>query len=141
MITSFVISSVEGKIDSVDALNKQGFPKINVNLEEVKKDGDSLAVKYSFLAEYFDVETNSKKVGELKIAGSMQLKADGKESIDEIAKKWEEKQTLPQATAEEIINSLNFRCSATGTLIAYSLGLIPPLSVSQIKIKENPEKQ
>ena len=40
------------------------------------------------------------------------------------------------ALAEEIINGLNFRCSATGTLVAYSLGLIPPLVISTTKIQE-----
>ena len=47
---------------------------------------------------------------------------------------------LPVQLAEEIINGLNFRCSATGTLVAYSLGLIPPLVISTTKIQEHRSK-
>ena len=44
---------------------------------------------------------------------------------------------LPTQMAEELINSLNFRVhSATGTLVAYSIGLIPPMVVSTTKIQE-----
>jgi hypothetical protein len=51
-------------------------------------------------------------------------------------KKWGEQHILPTELAEEVMNGINFRCSATGTLVAYSLGLIPPLGISQIKIQE-----
>ena len=51
-------------------------------------------------------------------------------------KKWNEEKKLPVELAEEVINGLNFRCSATGTLVAYSLGLIPPLVISMTKIQE-----
>ena len=35
-----------------------------------------------------------------------------------------------------IINGLNFRCSSAGTLLAYSIGLIPPLVISMTKVQE-----
>ncbi|MEM0148566.1 MAG: hypothetical protein QXY10_03155, partial [Candidatus Micrarchaeaceae archaeon] len=69
MITAFTVNTVEGGIESIDSLSKQGFPKINVNLEEVKEDSEEIAIKFSFVAEYFDIESASSKVGTIKITG------------------------------------------------------------------------
>ncbi len=140
MITGFTIHSVEGKIDSMDSLAKQRFPKINVNLEAVSAQSDKISVKYSFVADYMDGDTSSaKSVGHLKLTGEVELK-ESKDGVSEIMKKWNSQHTLPTQLAEEIMNGLNFRCSATGTLVAYSLGLIPPLGISTIKIQEQPSK-
>jgi hypothetical protein len=61
---------------------------------------------------------------------------ESKDETTKILDKWTKDHTLPVNLAEEIINGLNFRCSATGTLVAYSLGLIPPLVISTTKIQE-----
>ena len=136
MITGFTIQSVEGKIESPESLAKQRFPRINVNIEDVKSEHEKVTVSYSFIAEYYDSDTkNQKSVGQMKLAGIVEIK-DTKEKISNIMKVWEEKKILPTDIAEEVMNGLNFRCSATGTLVAYSLGLIPPLGISQIKIQE-----
>lgn len=140
MITEFTISSVEGKINSVGALARQKYPKINVNLESVTGQSDKLSVKYSFVANYMDGDSSSaESVGELKLAGNVEVK-ESKDEVASIVKRWNDQHTLPNALAEEIMNGLNFRCSATGTLVAYSLGLIPPLGISTIKIQEQEKK-
>lgn len=140
MITEFTISKVEGKINSVNALAKQRYPKINVNLEEVTGQSDKLSVKYSFVANYLDGESSSSEsIGELKLTGSVEVK-ESKDEIASIMKRWNDQHTLPTQLAEEIMNGLNFRCSATGTLVAYSLGLIPPLGISTIKIQDQDKK-
>ncbi|MCL5423724.1 MAG: hypothetical protein M1385_01405 [Candidatus Marsarchaeota archaeon] len=136
MITGFTIQSVEGKIESPESLAKQRFPRINVNIEDVKSEHEKVTVSYSFIAEYYDSDTkNQKSVGQMKLAGIVEIK-DTKEKMSNIMKVWDEKKILPTDIAEEVMNGLNFRCSATGTLVAYSLGLIPPLGISQIKIQE-----
>ena len=56
MITGFNILGVEGHIDSSNALLKQRFPRLNVNLEKVETSGDKLNVGYSFDADYLDGE-------------------------------------------------------------------------------------
>jgi hypothetical protein len=140
MITEFTISSVEGKINSMSALTKQKYPKINVNLEDIVAQSDKLSVKYSFVANYFDSDAASaQSIGNLKLAGSVEVK-ESKDEIASIMKRWNDQHTLPTQLAEEIMNGLNFRCSATGTLVAYSLGLIPPLGISTIKIQEQDKK-
>lgn len=136
MITGFTIQSVEGKIDSQEALVKQRFPKINVNIENVKSEHEKVTINYSFVAEYFDGDSkSSSSIGQMKLSGIVEMK-ESKEKVSEIMKTWEDKKVLPNVVAEEVMNGLNFRCSATGTLIAYSLGLIPPLGISQIHIQE-----
>lgn len=136
MITGFTILGVEGKINSQDVLAKQRFPKLNINLDNVEANGDKLKINYSFVADYFDNDAkDAKSVGNLKLSGTVEVQ-ESKEQVNSILKKWNDTRMLPVPLAEEIINGLNFRCSATGTLVAYSLGLIPPLVISTTKLQE-----
>ena len=136
MITGFTITNVEGKIESVESLNRQRFPRLNVNIEKVDTSQDKIMVNFSFVADYFDGdEKSSKSVGSIKLSGDVELK-ETKEAAETTIKRWNESKSLPNNIAEELVNGLNFRCSATGTLVAYSLGLIPPLVISTTKIEE-----
>jgi hypothetical protein len=137
MITGFSILNVEGKIDSSEVLSKQRFPRLNINIEKVTANGATkLDVGYTFQADYNDSDSkDSKSVGHIKLTGIVEV-TDSKEEVANIVKKWGADHVLPVQLAEEIINGLNFRCSATGTLVAYSLGLIPPLVISATKIQE-----
>jgi hypothetical protein len=135
-ITGFSILNVEGKINSSEALTKQRFPRLNINIDKVSADGTKLNVDYSFQADYHDGETkDSKNVGHIKLTGVVEV-TESKAEVENVLKKWNQEHVLPVPLAEEIINGLNFRCSATGTLVAYSLGLIPPLVISTTKIQE-----
>ncbi|ASI13608.1 hypothetical protein Mia14_0278 [Candidatus Mancarchaeum acidiphilum] len=140
MISGFVISKVDGKLDSVGDLANQRFPKLNINFDSVEKEDKKLKVDYTFTASYSNSEKeNSKEIGSIGLSGYITIE-DTAENIEAAVSKWKSKHTLPVNIAEEIINGLNFRCSATGTLIAYSLGLIPPLVISQTKIEEPKEE-
>ncbi len=136
MITGFTISNIQGKIEAAD-LAKQRFPKLNISLDSVNSDGATkVKIGYTFIADYFDSDAKeAKSVGQLKLGGQVEI-SESKENAANIMKRWQEKKTLPIEVAEEIINGLNFRCSATGTLVAYALGLIPPLVISTTKIQE-----
>jgi hypothetical protein len=140
-ITGFAITGVEGRIDSADVLAKQRFPKLNINIEKVKQDGsDKVKVDFVFMADYADSDAKSAKtIGTIKMLGTIDIR-DEKGAIDTLMKKWNDSKMLPTAIAEEIINGLNFRCSATGTLVAYSLGLIPPLVISTTRVQEGDKK-
>ena len=135
-ITGFSILNVEGKINSAEALSKQRFPRLNINIDKVSADGAKLNVDYSFQADYQDSESqDSKNIGRIRLTGVVEV-TESKTEVDNVLKKWNQDHMLPVQLAEEIINGLNFRCSATGTLVAYSLGLIPPLVISATKIQE-----
>ncbi len=138
MISGFSILNVEGKIDSSEVLAKQRFPRLNINIDKVSSSGAKLNVEYTFEADYHEGETKeSKKIGHIKLNGVVEV-TDSKEEIAKVLDKWTKDHILPLNLAEEIINGLNFRCSATGTLVAYSLGLIPPLVISTTKIQDAP---
>jgi hypothetical protein len=78
---------------------------------------------------------DAKSVGSIKLKGTVEA-SDSKEAVTSIVENWTKTKRLPAQMEEEILNGLNFRCGATGTLVAYSLGLIPPIVVSSIKIQE-----
>lgn len=138
MITGFSIDRIEGKVESVEALGKQRFPRLNINLDSVTQEGQGkIKVKYTFAADYYDSDAkDAANIGHMKLGGLVELN-EGKDGAASVMKRWNEKKQLPVDIAEEIINGLNFRCSATGTLVAYALGLIPPLVISTTKIQES----
>lgn len=136
-ITGFSILNVEGKINSSESLAKQRFPRLNINIDKVSAEGTKLNVEYSFQADYHDGEAkDAKNIGHIKLTGIVEV-TESKTEVESVLKKWGQDKMLPVQLAEEIINGLNFRCSATGTLVAYSLGLIPPLVISTTKIQES----
>lgn len=136
MITGFTISRVEGSIQSFEALQRQRYPKINYNMKDMEGSGEKLKATYEFEATYSDGEgKDAKTIGGLKIQGTVEMK-DTKENVASIVKAWKETGVPPKRISEELVESLNFRCGATGTLVAYALGLIPPLVVPKINIEE-----
>ncbi len=136
MMTAFVISKVEGKLEPSADLRKQKFPKLDYNINDVSADGTKIKVSYEFAATYFDSDAKgAKSIGELKLGGYVEIE-DSKENVASVSKKWSDSHMLPPEVAEEVLNNLNFRCGATGTLLAYSLGLIPPLVITRTKIEE-----
>lgn len=122
----------------MEALGKQRFPRLNINLDSVTQEGQGkIKVKYTFAADYYDSDAkDAANIGHMKLGGLVELN-EGKDGAASVMKRWNEKKQLPVDIAEEIINGLNFRCSATGTLVAYALGLIPPLVISTTKIQES----
>ncbi|MGD0510604.1 MAG: hypothetical protein ABSA33_02075, partial [Candidatus Micrarchaeaceae archaeon] len=111
MITGFSILNVEGKINSSEALSKQRFPKLNINIDKVSGEGTKLNVEYSFQADYHEGEgKDSKSVGHIKLVGVVEV-TESKEESASILKKWNTDHVLPVTLAEEIINGLNFRCN------------------------------
>ncbi len=135
-LAGFAISKTEGSISSPEALLKQRYPRLNYNFASVDAASDTLKIGYEFSAAYFDGDAESaKKIGELKLSGTVELK-DSKDSVSAVAKRWKDNKTLPPEVAEMVLDNLNFRCGAAATLMAYSLGLIPPLVISKTKIEE-----
>ena len=136
MITAFNVSKVEGQISKPDMLSSQRFPKLGINIDKVSATNERISIEYSFSADYSDADgKDAKSIGTIKLSGSIELQ-ESKDHVATIMKRWNDTHMLPKELAEEVVNGLNFRCSATGTLIAYSLGLIPPLVISRTTIEE-----
>lgn len=112
--------------------------RFNINFDNVSADGDSVKVAYTFVASYDSTaDANAKTAGEIKIIGSI-LSKENKKDVDRIISTWNEKKTLPIDYAELLINAINFECGSRGTLIAYSIGLVPPLPITRAKLQEAP---
>ena len=135
MITGLTVLNVSGKVDSAQALGRQRFPRLNINIDKVEGSGERINVGFSFVADYMDGDAkDAKKVAQIKLDGTVEV-TDTKENAKAMLAKWEKEHMLPVEVAEELINGLNFRCSSAGTLVAYSLGLIPPMVISTTKIQ------
>ncbi len=136
MLTGFVITEVKGRLEPNADLRKQRFPKLDYNIDSLSVDGTKIKVGYEFAATYYDSDAKTaKSIGDLKLVGYVEIE-DTKDVAASVQKKWNESHMLPPDMAEEILNNLNFRCGATGTLVAYSLGLIPPLVITRTKVEE-----
>ncbi len=140
VITNFTMEKVDAQIDEISSIGNQRFPKLNISIDGVEDKNGKILVSYTFLADYKDGDNaKAKDIGHIKMGGVVEL-TEPKEKHSEIMEQWKSKGNLPVNVTEEVINGLNFRCSATGTLIAYSLGLIPPLVISQTKVSEKVDK-
>ena len=140
MITNFTMDKIDAKIEDVNLLQTQRYPKLNISIDDVESKNDKVVISYTFHADYRDGDSEkAKSVGHIKLNGIVEVTED-KTKHSKIVEQWKEKGNLPIDVAEEVINGLNFRCSATGTLVAYSLGLIPPLVIGQTKISEPAKK-
>jgi len=133
MITGMEISKVEGERNSPEGIANMRF---NINFDDVSTSDDSIEVAYTFLAVYESAVDSSKSVGQIKISGKIKSKESKKDS-DEITSTWKNKKTLPIKFAENLINLINFECGSRGTLVAYSLGLVPPLPLTRATLQES----
>jgi hypothetical protein len=133
MITGIRIEGVEATRASDEIITNMKF---NINFDDVAVDGDTVKVKFTFITNYETGDLqNPKSVGQLKITGSLNSK-EAKNDISEIKDVWGSKKTLPLGFAENVINLLNFECGSRGTLIAYSIGFVPPLPLSRAKLQD-----
>ncbi|MGC8586733.1 MAG: hypothetical protein ACP5K9_00360 [Candidatus Micrarchaeia archaeon] len=136
MITSMEISKVEGERSSAEGIANMRF---NINFDNVSTSEDTVEVTYTFLATY-EGTAGSQNIGQIKISGKIKSKENKKDS-EEIASTWKNKKTLPIKFAENLINLINFECGSRGTLVAYSLGLVPPLPLTRATLQETPNNK
>lgn len=134
MITGIDISKVEAVRDDKEMISNMKF---NINFDDVKIEKDNIDVKFTFTAIYEGGANNSKTVGKLTMTGNIMSK-ENKKDTDEISDTWKSKKTLPVKFAEDVINMLNFECGSRGTLVAYSIGFVPPLPITRAKLQETP---
>ncbi len=134
MITGINIDKVEAVRSSTEAIANMRF---NINFDDVKVEQDNVNVSFTFSTVYEG--SNAKdEVGHLTIVGKIVSK-ESKKDTDDITNTWKNKKTLPIQYAENIINLLNFECSARGTLAAYAIGFVAPLPLTRAKLQETPE--
>ena len=121
-VSSSRILSVQGTRDSLNPVESLG---LNINFDNVKFEKNMLVVNFSYTVTY------AKNAGKIVVSGELFLEDPNVKKIEEEFKKTK---NLPVETAEEIVNAASFTGSAAGTLIAYSLNLPAPISISRAKL-------
>jgi hypothetical protein len=118
-----------GKITRITATRKSDAPvgnmNMNVAINEISGDKDSLRVKYTFKVDY---EPN---VAEIVIEGELHANEKNAKEIAEGYKK--NKQVSPQFT-EDLLTGVNYAGQAVGTLAAFAIGLQAPLTIPRAKV-------
>lgn len=107
---------------------------INISLEDVKLETDTLEITYVYTADYQD------KVGTLKIKGILLAKEDASTSKS-IIDTWKKSKKVPDDYASVVLSAVNYSGSANGTLIARVLGLTAPLIPPKIQLSSKSEKK
>lgn len=107
---------------------------INISLEDVQLETDTLEMTYVYTADYQD------KVGTLKIKGVLLVKEDAATSKT-IVDTWKKSKKVPDDYASVVLSAVNYSGSANGTLIARVLGLTAPLIPPKIQLSSKSDKK
>jgi len=129
MITGGKIAYVEARKESEDPA--QGL-NINIGLDEINCEGRNVNIKYTYVASYLG-DTESKRVGYLKINGSITAEEDAK-TVKEVSEKWKAEKILPPKFAELVLTTINYTCGSNGTLVVRPLNLSPPMIPPKIEL-------
>ncbi len=116
------INGTKKKWEPIKGLN------INISLEDVMVDGESVEITYSYTANY------EEDLGQLKIKGLLMAKEDP-ELAKSIAEKWQKEKKIPDEYAQQTLSAINYSGSANGTLLARVVGLTAPLIPPKIQLK------
>ncbi|MFH1520326.1 MAG: hypothetical protein ABID61_01645 [Candidatus Micrarchaeota archaeon] len=106
---------------------------INISIEDVALDAETLEITYVYTADYQD------KVGNLKIKGILLAKEDTATSKS-ILDTWKKTKKVPDDYASIVLSAVNYSGSANGTLIARVLGLTAPLIPPKIQLSSKDKK-
>ena len=126
MITGGRIDGIEGKREGNEEM--KGL-SININIDNIKAEGEDLEITYTYQANYND------NLGYIKLKGVLIAKED-KKMIKDIKESWEKSKQLPESYAETVINVVNYSGSANGTLVARVLNFSAPLVPPRIQIQK-----
>lgn len=126
-----VLSIRGGRVISVAAkrMTAERFDNLGVNVQvrEVKPQGDHLVVQYEYTIAYQTDFAEMLLVGEAWLDGS-------KEECKRVEDAWKKDKQLPVEAAEELLNALAHTGTAIGTLLGYAIGVRPPINLPRITL-------
>ncbi|MBI5036271.1 hypothetical protein HZC09_02915 [Candidatus Micrarchaeota archaeon] len=123
-IKSSRVNSVAAKRMQPNQLEGMGF---NVNIRDVKAEKD-VSIVYDYTIKY------NPEVAEMIFVGELVLEAS-KEEIKAIQEEWKKKKQLPLNVASEVLTALSYTSGSVGTLLAYAIGLVAPISVQKVTLQ------
>ncbi len=107
---------------------------INVEDNELPLEakGKSLKLTFGFSTKY------EPDAGVIELSGEV-IYLDEEKKIREALKQWKANKTLPNATTEEILNSVLAKCHIQAVIISRDISLPPPVAIPKIGIAAAPE--
>ena len=120
-----------GKINAVEAKRlKEGQVTglaVNIDVTDLKEDGNALAVSYTFTIHY------NPEIAEMKIHGELQASEDPA-SRKKIMEEWKKSKTMLPSFAEDVLTAMNYAATATGTLLAYAINVGAPINTPRARV-------
>lgn len=120
-----------GKISAVEAkrLNDGQVTGLAVNIDvtDLKEEGNTLTVNYTFTIKY------NPDVAEMKVHGELQASEDPA-SRKKIMEEWKKSKTMLPAFAEDVLTAMNYAATATGTLLAYAINVGAPINTPRARV-------
>lgn len=111
--------------------NVEGI-NLNINVTNVVQDKKLLTVKYTSIIEY------APKVAQMTVDGEVLIEEETEKKAKEVVDEYKKNKQLPDALTEEIVTTVNYSSTATGTLLAFGMGLNAPINVPRAKIVKQP---
>jgi hypothetical protein len=99
------------------------------NIESVKAEGGKVTIGYVYTAEY------AEKTAKIVIRGVLKATEDAA-TIKSIEESMKEKRMATEYF-QRVLNTINYFGTTQATLIATSLGIVPPIKMPGIKITES----
>ena len=125
-----------GRINKAEAKRlKDGAVKglaVNIDVREVREDGDKLIVSYEYTVAY------QPEMAEIKLAGEIVASEDAA-SRKKILEEWKKSKTMLPSFAEDVLTAINYAGTATGTLLSFSIGIGAPLNIPRARLQEAPK--
>ncbi|BCS91037.1 MAG: hypothetical protein ARM1_0494 [Candidatus Micrarchaeota archaeon] len=132
MIEGIYVKGVSVEVKEHSLLSRQMPPRMTYRFDSLETKDSKATIKFGFVADY--LSPDNKEIAKMEINGDV-LISDDESKIKDIEKLWNEKKQVPNEVSEQILSLLAYTCSGVGTLVSYSLGLLPPILVAPIKLE------
>ncbi len=102
---------------------------VNIEIKDVSEEAGMLKVGYEHKTEYKDGVAEVTVEGEIFVMG---------EDNKAILKKWDKEKALEPKIAEDVLNAMNYAAAASGTLLAFGIGVNAPLNLPRARVGPAP---
>lgn len=120
-----------GRILSVEANRLEDVTlesmSVNIGFEDLRTEGETLILKYSYAINY------APKFAEITVRGELVASEDEK-TRKAIKDEWDKRKQLPPSFAEDALTAITYAASAVGTLAAFGLNIPAPLNVPRARL-------
>lgn len=118
-----------GRVTGLNAKRfKNELPKglsVNIEIKTISEEDGALKITYSHKTNY------ENEVAELIVEGEIFVKGEDNKAV---IQKWDKEKALEPKIAEEVLNAMNYASAASGTLLAFGIGVNAPLNLPRARV-------